>query len=219
MNLRRPATMDELNRRDLLAAATAGGLMLAAGSGSLAAGSEATLRQAVQARRSVRSYLDEAVHEEQLLDILWGAAGINRPDSGGRTTPSWFGSYAVDLLVVDSRGVRRFEPSSSSLSAVSADDIRSNASPQPFVQTAPTLLVYVANLERMHEASKEDQILAAHVDSAIMAQTVYLACAASGLGTCLVGGANKGELATLLGLGETQFVTYVQPVGYPKPLD
>ena len=82
--------------------------------------------------------------------------------------------------------------------------------------TAPVVLIYVADRARMYKASDEEQIQAAHVDAAIVAQNVYLYCASAGLGCCLVGGADKSGLAQILKLPETQIVTFVQPVGYPK---
>ncbi|MGX7871962.1 nitroreductase family protein [Mesorhizobium sp. ORM8.1] len=96
-----------------------------------------------------------------------------------------------------------------------ARDIRSTTSKESFVGTAPLVLIYCADRGRLHVANEDQESAFAHVDAGIVAQNVYLYCASAGLGTCLVGGVDKPTLGKLLGLSETQFVTFVQPVGYP----
>ena len=174
------------------------------------------LLEALSLRRSIRLYTDKPVEEEKLSTLLWCAFGINRPDSGGHTAPSWHTSMETDIYVADAGGVRKFDPATQAAVSVLDDDIRKKASPQPFVGSAPTVLIYVADRARMYKASDAEQIQSAHVDAAIVAQNVYLYCASAGLGTCLVGGADKKGLSEVLKLPETQIVTFVQPVGYPK---
>ncbi len=91
--------------------------------------------------------------------------------------------------------------------------------------TAPVVLIYVSDRQRLIDAAREDAAgepdeaalqqhwVTAFVDSAIIAQNVYLYCAAMGLGTCLVGGYDPGQIAAALGLDAQHVVTYVQPVG------
>lgn len=77
------------------------------------------------------------------------------------------------------------------------DDIRAIASDSAFVTRAPALIVQVSDGARLREAAEgaDDQALAigARVNAAILAQSVYLACAVYGLGTCLIGGAANCE--------------------------
>jgi nitroreductase len=202
-----------------MAAALAGRATSALAMGALPAPVKAggmPLMDALALRRSTRVYSEQAVDEETLSTLLWAAFGINRPESGGHTAPSWHGSMETDIYVADAGGVRRYDPASQSTEAVLAEDIRGKASPQPFVGTAPLVLIYVADRARMAEAPDAEQTQSAHVDAAIVAQNVYLFCASAGLGTCLVGGADKPGLTALLKLPETQIVTFVQPLGHPK---
>ena len=46
------------------------------------------LSQALQRRESKREFDPAALDEQVLSDLLWSAAGINRPEVGGRTAPS-----------------------------------------------------------------------------------------------------------------------------------
>jgi nitroreductase len=68
----------------------------------------------------------------------------------------------------------------------------------------------------MAEAPREQQVLNAHVDSAIVAQNVYLFCASAGLGTVILGTVDRSGLPKRMGLHDSQIVTFAQPVGYPK---
>lgn len=210
--------MYQISRRGFVVGATGAGLTGAMKSSARADGglSEISLKEALDRRRSTRIYADAQLDEASLRSLLWSAVGVNRPESGGRTAPSWHTSYGTDIYIADHGGVRKFDPVAGSLAAVIQDDIRGKASPQPFVATAPTVLLYVADLARMYQAPREEQVQAAHVDAGIIAQNVYLFCAAAGLGTCLVGGADKPGLAAILKLPPTQLITFVQPVGHPK---
>jgi nitroreductase len=174
------------------------------------------LMQALAARRSTRTYADRKIEEDMLSSLLWAAFGINRPESGGHTAPSWRTSNETDIYVADSNGVAKYGPADQSLKSVLETDIRAKVSPQPFVGTASMVLIYVGDRARMAKAPDADQIQATHVDSAVIAENVYLFCASEGLGTCLVGGIDKKGVAALLHLPESQIVTFAQPVGYPK---
>jgi hypothetical protein len=166
------------------------------------------------------TYGRDDIEDEQLLRLLWAAGGINRPDEGGRTTPYWQ-ARAVDIYVVRETGVSLYDPENEALTDVLDDDILDVISPQGFVARAPVVLVYVSRQAALVEATDRDRAdpslaIGAHVNTAMMAQNVYLFCAAEGLGTCLVGGADRPAIAEALSLGEDDLVTYVQPVGHAR---
>lgn len=174
------------------------------------------LMEAIRLRRSTRLYSEAPIDPQTLSDLLWAAYGINRPKSGGRTVPSWHTSYGTDLYVASSDGVWLYDAREERLTQVIPADIRKKTSPQPFVGAAPVVLIYVADLDRMYEAPDEERIRNAHVDAAILAQNVYLFAASAGLGTCLVGGADRPAIAGALSLPDRRIVTFVQPIGHPK---
>jgi nitroreductase len=183
-----------------------------------------SLRDALAKRESIRTYSDRPLQDEQLLALLWAANGVNRPDVDGRTAPSWRTAKDTEIYVARASGVDRFDAVENRLTNVSTDDIRSKLSPQPFVATAPVVLIYVTELARILKAAgldesaldavTEDHRIAAHVNAAVISQNVYLFCAAEGIGTCLVGGADRAAAAAALTLSAGQLVTYVQPVGH-----
>lgn len=183
------------------------------------------LSDALARRESIRTYTDSPIEEAQLLALLGAANGVNRGDVDGRTAPSWRTAKDIEIYVAQAAGISHYDVANNALLPVSGDDIRSIASPQPFVATAPVLLIFVTELSRILEAAglepgardalTEDHRIAAHVNAAVIAQNVYLFCAAEGLGTCLVGGADRAALASALKLTDGQLVAYIQPVGHP----
>ncbi|WP_193337381.1 nitroreductase family protein [Devosia beringensis] len=184
-----------------------------------------SLSDALARRESIRTYTDSPIEEAQLLALLGAANGVNRGDVDGRTAPSWRTAKDIEIYVAQAAGISHYDVANNALLPVSGDDIRSIASPQPFVAKAPALLIFVTELSRILEAAglepdaldalTEDHRIAAHVNAAVIAQNVYLFCAAEGLGTCLVGGADRAALASALKLTEGQLVAYIQPVGHP----
>jgi nitroreductase len=172
--------------------------------------------QALANRRSVREYAARELDAQTMSDLLWAAFGVNRPESGDRTAPSWRHSIETDIYVCTAAGVFAYEPKPHALRSVLATDIRAKSSAMVFVRTAPVVLIYTADLARMADAPREQQVPMAQVDSALIAQNVYLFSASAGLGTVVLGTVEREGLHKRLGLGEAQIVTFVQPVGYPK---
>ena len=56
-----------------------------------------TVMEALDRRRSSRSFADAALQEKQLSALLWAADGINRPESGKRVHPTTRGIYNIDV--------------------------------------------------------------------------------------------------------------------------
>ena len=96
------------------------------------------------------------------------------------------------------------------------DDIRTATGLQDFVGTAPLNLVYVAHGERMQDISAEARRLYASVDTGFIGQNVYLFCASEGLATVFRGAVDYDKLGHTMKLGEGQFVTFAQTVGFPR---
>ncbi len=173
------------------------------------------LIQALQQRRSIREYAPQQLPKQVLSDLLWAAFGINRP-SGDCTAPYWRHVMVIDVYAAMADGVWLYEPRRHALLLYSRKDIRSETGLQDFVGTAPLNLVYVAHGERMQDISAEERHLYASVDTGFIGQNVYLFCASEGLGTVFRGAVNYEKLGRTMQLGEGQFVTFAQTVGYPR---
>ena len=107
------------------------------------------LMQALRLRQSQRAFVRTPLEKQVLSDLLWAAAGINRPDLDGRTTPSAMKSQEIDVYAAFPEGLYRYEPSDHVLYLISATDARRVTGYQDFVDKAPLELIYVVDHARM----------------------------------------------------------------------
>ncbi len=173
------------------------------------------LLQALRERHSTREFSPQALPPQVLSDLLWAAAGVNRPESGKRTAPSARDWREIDVYVATADGAYRFDPDAHALRPVLARDVRALTGTQDFVAKAPVNLVYVANMDRMGAAAPEQKALYSATDTGFIAQNVYLFCASAGLATVVRGSIDREALAAALGLGPNQSIILAQTVGYP----
>lgn len=175
------------------------------------------LMQALKERRSIRGYADKTIPSQVLSDLLWSAFGINRPDSAKRTAPSARNWREIEIYAVTAKGAYRYDPLANQLRAVEQGDHRQAAGMQSFVATAPLVLVYVADSDKMGNVSPADGELYAGIDTGFISQNVYLYCASEGLGTVVLASVDRKALAAILKISPRQSIVLTQPVGYPKP--
>jgi nitroreductase len=173
------------------------------------------LMEALAKRQSLRSFADRELPDEVLSSLLWAAFGINRPETGDRTAPSWRGSKETDIYVARANGVWLYDPEENVLRRHLEADLREEAGRQPFTADAPVVLIYVADRSRMAEAPQDQQHLYAHVDTAFISQNVYVFAASEGLATVVLGNVDREGLRAALQLQDDQILTFTQPVGYP----
>jgi nitroreductase len=173
------------------------------------------LIDALKLRRSIREYADRSLPPQVLSDLLWAAFGVNRP-SGDRTAPYWRHVMVIDVYAALADGAWLYDPKQHRLERRLDADVRSQTGTQDFVGTAPLNLIYVAHGERMQDISPEDRRLYASVDTGFIGQNVYLFCASEGLATVFRGSVDTKKLGATMQLGDGQFVTFAQTVGYPR---
>jgi SagB-type dehydrogenase family enzyme len=174
------------------------------------------LMQALQQRESQREFEPKALRKQTLSDLLWAAAGINRPELGGRTAPSAMNAQEVQLYVALPQGLFRYEPLGHRLHSSAAVDVRRVTGYQDFVDSAPLDLVYVADHARMKLIPAGQRAAFAFAAAGAMAQNVYLFCASAGLATVIRAWFDHRALAKAMGLGSDQQLLLAQTVGWPK---
>jgi len=171
----------------------------------------ATLKE----RKSSRSFdPNKELPVETLSDLLWAASGVNREDSGRLTAPTACNWQEIDVYVAMKNGLFLYIPKTHSLSPVSSSDIRQYTGLQPFVKTAPIVLIYVADFEKMGKDTTAQNFYSA-TDTGFISQNVYLFCASEGLATVVLGYVDKTKLAKVMSLKPQQKIILTQPVGYP----
>jgi nitroreductase len=174
------------------------------------------LLQALLRRESQREFAPRALRKQTLSDLLWAAAGINRPELGGRTAPSAMNAQEVQLYVALPQGLFRYEPTTHKLEMSVAMDVRRVTGYQDFVDSAPLDLVYVADHAQMKLVPAAQREAFAFAAAGAMAQNVYLFCASAGLATVIRAWFDRHALAQAMGLGPDQQLLLAQTVGLPR---
>ena len=172
------------------------------------------LIDALKARRSTREFSSKPLPAETLSALLWAGFGVNRPRGGGRTAPSAHGWQEIGVYAALAEGLYRFDAAAHALDLTVAQDLRALTGVQDFVAVAPVNLVYVADFARMSEASENDRLFFAACDAAVIAQNVYLYCAAVGLATVVRALVDRKKLAPAMRLRREQRIVLAQTVGF-----
>lgn len=212
----------------LFAIVLATGLLISASPSSSTAGEQIVLpspkmtgglplQEALSNRRSQRAFADRTLEPQMLSNLLWAAFGINRPDKKqGRTAPSARASNEIDIYVAKADGLWLYNPEANQLTRVLKADLREMTGRQTWPDKAPAVLIYVADFNRMFEASSEERRIYTHANTGFIAQNVYLFAASEGLATVVLGNVDVKALAAEMKLGEHQMITFTQPFGYPE---
>ena len=173
------------------------------------------LMQALKERTSAREYSDRQLEPQIMADLLWAAFGISRPD-GKRTAPTARNMQEIDVYVTTADGLYLYDAKANMLKAVLAGDIRPATGKQPFVNTAPVNLVFVADYAKMGAMDDAAKEFYAATDTGFISENVYLYCASAGLATVVRGWVDKPALEEAMRLRPDQKVILAQTVGYAK---
>jgi len=173
------------------------------------------LMQALKSRQSLRNIAPDQLPVQELGNILWAARGINRPAIGKLTAPTARNWQEIDVYVALPEGLYLYDAKQHVLAPVLNEDVRQFAAKQQFAQTAPAVLIYTADFEKMTGADDEHRIFYSATDTGFISQNVYLYCASEGLVTVVLGMVDKPRLHEKMKLRPAQRVILTQPVGRP----
>ena len=173
------------------------------------------LLQALKSRKTSRAFSARPLPQDLLSTLLWAAFGINRPATGGRTAPSAHGWQEIEVYAAFPDALYRYDAAAHALTLAIARDLRPLTGIQDYVAAAPLNLVYVADFSRMKDASETDRTFFAATDAAVIAQNVYLFCAAMNLAVVVRGLVDRKKLAPAMGLRRDQRIVLAQSVGFP----
>lgn len=171
------------------------------------------LMEALRRRQSSREFAATPLSEQQLSDLLWAAGGVNRPELGGRTTPSAMNAQEVKIYVAVSQGLFLHEPQKHELRPVVASDVRRITGYQDFVDNAALDLIFVVDHTRMKLVPPSRREAYAFAAAGAMAQNVYLYCASAGLATVVRAWFDRHALRDVMGLGDDEEILLAQTVG------
>lgn len=210
-----------MKRRLFLSAAAVSAAGLGLGASAHSASAEksgwesVTLKQALENRRTQRSFAERELEKPLLMDLLWAAWGYNRNTIHKRTAPSALNRQETSIFVVRKNGTSLYDAANAALKPHKDGDLRGLTGTQSFVPGAPVNLVYVADYGKMGEDEQENLALA-WADTGYISQNVYLFCAAAELATVVRASVKRPPLAKALGLSPSQHITMAQSLGWPK---
>jgi len=166
-----------------------------------------TVAQAMQQRRSLRQYADRALTAEQLAWVVSAATAITSGE-GYRTAPSAGALYPLETYVVATRvdgldpGVYHVDVRAQALEPVRsgsvAGDLMVAGLGQDFLRQAPAGLVLTGLFQRSRWKYRERHYRYVCWEGGHVAQNVYLAAEAVGLGACMVGAFVDGMVNDLI---------------------
>jgi SagB-type dehydrogenase family enzyme len=174
-----------------------------------------SLLKALSLRQSQRSFSEKELSPKVLSNLLWAAYGVNRPDDG-RTVPSARTWKEFDIYVVKADGWFVYEPAKHTLLKMGNEDLREYAGKQDFVKTAPLNLIFVADYNRMTNATEELMNFYSAADVGFISQNVYLYCASAKLSTVVRAQIDRDKIREVFKLRPGQQPILAQTVGYPK---
>jgi SagB-type dehydrogenase family enzyme len=183
---------------------------------------EALLSEALQKRRSIRSFQPTPLDAQQLSDLLQAAGGVTKviEDESGNsylfTNPTASNHQEVEIYVFDADGVYRYHPIGHQLEEIRTDDCRKELGKIPFFKKAPLSLCLVSNVNKMvHHTDEQRRNLYSSMDIGYVSQNIYLHCAAHRMATVACGMIDRQRIAELLGL-KNERVMLVHPIGIRK---
>lgn len=169
-----------------------------------------TLNEALNLRRTIRSYKTTQLSAKQISQLFWSAFGVNRAD-GKRTAPTARNCQEITLYLLTAKGAWIYAAKENKMIQVSSKDLRMLAGRFK----APAYIAIVSN--RKLSGNSARALHYAAMDVGYVSQNIYLAAAAMKLGTCAIGSMVKpAVLEKELKLTDSEKVLLVHSVGIPK---
>jgi nitroreductase len=181
-----------------------------------AAAGQMTVMEALKNRKSATSFQSQPLPKDKLLELLWSAWGINRPDSGKRTAPTAVNAQEIDIYVLLADGCYIYDARENRLTPLLSEDLRSKGAPQGSLKEAPAHLIFVADYSKFRNIPQQQRELYSASHTGFIGQNVYLYCASQGLGARFYAGVDRATLKASLKLRDEQAVVFAQAVGYAK---
>jgi SagB-type dehydrogenase family enzyme len=180
-----------------------------------------SLEETLSKRRSIRTYTEASLKQEDISQLLWAAQGIT-DSSGKRTAPSAGALYPLEIYLVTGEGSYHYQPEQHSLLVKSQEDKRSAlyqaASRQQAVLHAPAVFVVTAVYARtITKYGPERSPRCVHMEAGHAAQNLLLQAVSLGLAGVPMAGFDDKQVQKVLSLPEDHAPLYLIPVGHSRP--
>lgn len=186
------------------------------------------LTAAIQNRRSIREYRDEALTLDELAYLLWTTQGVKEIFEGRatlRTVPSAGARHPFETYLLINNvsglepGLYRYLALSHELVAVDLHDgLKNEISDacwrQRFVAASAVTFIWTAVPYRTTWRYVERGYRYLYLDAGHVCENLYLAAQAIDCGCCAIAAYDDDRLNKILGVdGEEEFAIYVAPLG------
>jgi SagB-type dehydrogenase family enzyme len=175
------------------------------------------VEEAIGRRRSVRSFENRDLTEQQISQLLYAAQGITDTSRSLRAAPSAGATYPLECYLVTREGVFRYLPAEHALEAVKKRDVRQElgkaALGQSCMSSAPAVVAFTAIPERTTGRYGDRGHRYIYMEAGHAAQNVHLQAVALGLGSVPVGAFDDDAVCKALGCGGKEKAIYLMPVG------
>ena len=181
-----------------------------------------SVEEAIQIRRSKRTYSEEPVLLSELSQILWSGQGIT-DDAGHRAAPSGKGAYPYSLYVVVrnveglSPGLYLYEPENNTLGDLGladAGELLAASGVQDNSQKAPVVIAMTAVYAKTAVVFPNDPETNTLLEGGHIGQNIYLQAEALKMATVVTGGFNSTKVGEALGLDKNESIVYLIPFGH-----
>lgn len=184
-----------------------------------------SVEEAIQKRRSIRTYKNEPLTKSEVSQLSWAAVGKTVDGLSGptRAYPSAGASHPLELLVVVGyveglkSGVYRYNWQKHSLELLFEGDLREDlmkaSLKQSMIANAPISLVFTAVFSRTTARyGQRGEARYVPMDAGAAFQNVHLQAQALGLGTVIVGAFDDEAVSEVLNL-EKEIPIGIMPIG------
>ncbi|MFW6287454.1 MAG: SagB/ThcOx family dehydrogenase [bacterium] len=186
------------------------------------------LRVLVEQRKSLRSYADKALTQEELSYLLWMTQGVKKEVKGKatfRTVPSAGARHAFETYLLINRveglekGIYRYLALEHKLVPFQLGDDLDNkvmeaCLNQRFIKESAVTFIWSAVVERMTWRYKDRGYRYLHLDAGHVCQNLYLAAETIDSGVCAIAAYSDDDMNSIIGIdGQEEFVIYIATVG------
>ncbi len=179
-----------------------------------------SVEEAIQKRRSVRSFQAKEIPPEALSQLLWACQGITEPSRKLRACPSAGALYPLEVYVVSRQGVFRYRPATHSLAPILEKDCRRDLASAAFgqrsVAEAPVVLVLTAVYGKVQQRYGDRGRRYVDMEAGHAAENVFLQAVALGLDSVAIGAFSESKVSGILHLSPKEEPVYLLPLGYKK---
>jgi SagB-type dehydrogenase family enzyme len=177
-----------------------------------------SLLDAIQKRRSTRTYTSATVEEKDIELMAWSAQGITDTANRLRAAPSAMAAYPLRLYVATEAALRVYEPDRDEFREVRSGDVRPElfeASGQSSVRQAPVVFIVTGRYGMLEADMGEKAQRCVHLEAGHATQNLVLTATSLGLAGVTAGAFEDSMVQKVLGAKDAETPLYLVPIGHP----